>query len=116
MPLLRLIGTATATTDRNATHPGYAEAELDFSVQIPDDVSSDTVERVRTALAREADRLAVICAVDLRDQQVNQQEAERVKALPKERPTTVLGAGSKDPKNRQQFDAKGNAVKESDNG
>jgi hypothetical protein len=103
MAKLRLTVEATAESDRTATHPAYAEAELELSITLPDGLSESASERIQLLLNRELTRAAQIAAVDLKDQQTAAADTERLKDLPRERPLTVLGAGSKDDNARQQF-------------
>ena len=72
-------------------------AMVTLTADIPDQMPDDVVARIYILLNREAERLAQVAAVSIRDQEVNRNEAERIRQLPKERPHIIVAVGTKEP-------------------
>jgi hypothetical protein len=73
------------------------QASIELSTEVPDNLPDEAKSRVYLLLNREAERIAQIAAVADRDREVNRREAERIRALPKDRPSIVIAVGTKDP-------------------
>lgn len=80
-------------------------ANVEISTTLPDGLSDDARARIQTVLNREAERLAQIAAVDLRDRAVARDEAAHLATVPAQRPVTVVTAGvlGNDPAGVQSF-------------
>jgi hypothetical protein len=59
-------------------------------------LSDDAANRITMAFRREVQRAAEIAFVDLKDQKTAQEEALRIRALPKDRPAIIVLAGTKE--------------------
>lgn len=57
----------------------------------------EALSRIQMVMNRETQRMAEIAGVDVRDQDVERKEAERLRTVPKDRSHVIVGAGSKHP-------------------
>jgi len=81
-----MILTATGETqDRHVT----------ITVELSDGLTDDAIARIHGVMRREAERFSQIAAVDLRDQKTAESERKRLAAVPKNRPSIIVGAGTK---------------------
>lgn len=70
---------------------------LVLSIDSPGTVDGEAMARIQTVMSREVERAAQIAAVNLKDQETNRLEQQRLRNVPAERPQIVAAAGSKNP-------------------
>lgn len=92
---------------RNAPKETQRYAHVTVDVQIDGEggamFSDQAASAIQTVLRREAERIAQIAAVDLKDQAVAQRDAQKNSNIPRARPMIIAAAGSKDPASVQTF-------------
>ena len=105
---MKVTATATAVFGDRTRKPGTVDLKAhgtrepitrDVTIDVAgtDDLSEDAKDRLRTHLWKECERIAQIAAVDVRDQIVMREEQERIRQAPKDRPSIIVAAGTKDP-------------------
>lgn len=105
MAKLKVIGQASAVVDRGMAHltgDHDTDVETVIDVTLPDGLSDDAIESIQRILNREATRFAQIAAVNLRDQSVALEDAQRLRDVPAERPVIIVS-----PSNRGENDRSG---------
>jgi hypothetical protein len=64
---------------------------------LPTSLDDSAIGRIQTVMRREAQRFAEIAAVNVADQAAERTERIRIANLPKNRPSIIVGAGTKSP-------------------
>lgn len=107
MAKLKAYGHAEADVDRGMAHltgDHYREAEVEFSVTLPDGLEDEATNAIVLLMNREALRIAQVSAVNLRDQSVALEDAERLKDVPFARPVIIASPANRgtDPDRRKK--------------
>lgn len=114
----RIEGTRTVAEEFPVT------ADIVVTLEGAETLSEDAQNRIHSILRRESARIAEIAAVDQKDAKNARLERERLKTVPKDRPSIIVGVGTKDPESvlvqRGEFTVMGKTIsakpaKENDN-